>query len=627
MSVSSSPPDTDDAPMAEDFVTPVGVTIAYKRQQDGFVTPTRKLLPKEVTVPRAPKPPLGKNSAVQVFLESAALYLFCLMLPTTLAFVWRLYEEGFPWPTSLSHWLSSKTTLGASSMHHVYNTSDTSWSGTMYNNAAYYLCSTVPSDSTVHSYLASSWSWCPPSPPPIPTLSCVSPDAHSTDVPYVVLMSIALALIRIALVQCLVPLQTAERLEALVRCKSIHLLSSDYSASLTPRRDTPRTLRRRTSRHKMALVHTNDNDDIHDNPNDFDYYNVNEQTTTKRPGDLMMPALPDLGEARVEDNDDANNNNNSSTMGMRLDDSEECTTSDAFFQELSSKMQNSSTWEDEHGEALSVASYSSASPSRERLYAAPRYATALFRLLYCTAASSLAWYYFQTADFWPWYVGGHGATRNCWNLSGGLSVGMDSDFDHLNAVLRKYFLWQASYHGHSGAFHLISMLILYMSGNHRPKSVRTSTSAYVRTLAQHILALVMISLAYVFSSLRRLSAIGMFAFDVSSLFLHLLQVCINAPRPNPVLIRRLHQYCVIPSYCVARFGIWPALWYSMATESKQWLLQLERTLVPGSAGVMRIVVHTWMSLLMGFTVMYFRRLVYHPHLQRIYKRKERKMRL
>ena len=57
-------------------------------------------------------------------------------------------------------------------------------------------------------------------------------------------------------------------------------------------------------------------------------------------------------------------------------------------------------------------------------------------------------------------------------------------------------------------------------------ALKTNTSAYVRSLMQHVLALVLISTAYVFSSLRRLSAIGMFAFDVSSWFLHLLQVCI-----------------------------------------------------------------------------------------------------
>ena len=206
-------------------------------------------------------------------------------------------------------------------------------------------------------------------------------------------------------------------------------------------------------------------------------------------------------------------------------------------------------------------------PSRRRpkhLFAAPRLATAVFRLAYTTVAAILAWRSFHTASFWPWYVGGtwnssnnnntsrgggsgrnssRSGTAHCWDLNGGaVSVGiLDSDFDLRNTVLRRYFLLQASYHFHSTAFHIGSCILL-MIQNYRSKDAanpqspanssssssssiwRVSTTSYLRSLLHHALALLTIATAYIFSSLRRLVAIGMFAFDVSSWFLHLLQI-------------------------------------------------------------------------------------------------------
>jgi hypothetical protein len=242
-------------------------------------------------------------------------------------------------------------------------------------------------------------------------------------------------------------------------------------------------------------------------------------------------------------------------------------------------------------------------------------------------------YWFHDANFWPWYVGGHGSTVKCWDLSGGLTMGMDSDFDQRNAVLRRYFLWQASYHWHSGAVHLISMMILLFHPKHHAQrrflSVKTTTSAYVRSLVQHVLSLALIATVYVFSSLRRLAAIGMFAFDVSSWFLHLLQICMNAPDGSrwkqAKVVSRIYSWLVIPSFIVTRFMIWPAVWYSLEVESKVWLVQLENMLVPGSALAMRCTFHFWMILLMGSTVVYFRRLLDHPHLRRILRQAEEGM--
>jgi hypothetical protein len=225
--------------------------------------------------------------------------------------------------------------------------------------------------------------------------------------------------------------------------------------------------------------------------------------------------------------------------------------------------------------------------SRTRVNAAPRYATALFRLLWSTVAASLALYYFRDANFWPWYVLGHGSTANCWDLSGGLTVGMDSDFDQRNTVLKQYFLGQASYHWHSGAFHVLSMFLLLLHPAKQQKdqkqnstpvatqlqsqqarlfgSVRSTTTAYIRSLFQHALALVLIASAYMFSSMRRLCVIGMFAFDYSSWSLHLLQICINVPEESAMqrsnVFLGVYWLAVVPSFVLTRFLVWPALWY------------------------------------------------------------------
>lgn len=112
----------------------------------------------------------------------------------------------------------------------------------------------------------------------------------------------------------------------------------------------------------------------------------------------------------------------------------------------------------------------------------------------------------------------------------------------------------------------------------------------------------------------------MFAFDISSFCLHLLQVCMNAPRESwlgqPRRILRLHKVVVVV-FGVTRFGIWPALWWSACTESRSWLEQLDNTVVPGAARTMRWVMNLLFGLLMVITTVYGRRLVGHPHLGRI----------
>jgi hypothetical protein len=69
--------------------------------------------------------------------------------------------------------------------------------------------------------------------------------------------------------------------------------------------------------------------------------------------------------------------------------------------------------------------------------------------------------------------------------------------------------------------------------------------------------------------------------------------------------------------------VWPFLvWYSAVIESKQWLQQLESTLVPNSANYMRWVFHALLFYVIALNLVYFRRLLFHPHLKRILEEKK-----
>jgi hypothetical protein len=68
--------------------------------------------------------------------------------------------------------------------------------------------------------------------------------------------------------------------------------------------------------------------------------------------------------------------------------------------------------------------------------------------------------------------------------------------------------------------------------------------------------------------------------------------------------------CVIPSFVLTRFWIWPLLWYSAIFESQSWLKQFEQTLWPGSANIFRSLCHICMSLLLAFSLVCFTKLLY-----------------
>lgn len=649
---------------------PVGITIAYKRQEQGFTEEKMRHTPKSSSVSKKKKPGFSsskkktpeksrrKSNSFQVFLESAAIYALCLILPTIFVYlynwwdIWKYQREtGTALPEEESLWYA-----------YVASSPNYQWlSNTVYKPVADYVCvdntrmmgNDGRSESSSYSY---AWSlvtsvmektgMCPLTDPrelaASRKRSVLSEDVTAyTDVFTIAVCAFLLAFIRISIIRITVPIDDAVTLEAMVRCKSVHLLSSDYV--VTPA-GTPLVKRRSMTRLSqdamtpLMLPNLNSSaaggvmsqDDL-DNSEMFGY---NIDATTEREDDppVRMHAFavgePALSEPRLSKLSnrlqnvaegqaiDEDPGNNSSMANQSIDDKDDGFDS-ALLLSLTAALNTTTT--------TTSGDESAAAGSGNRMYAAPRYATALFRLLYSTAAAAIALYYFRDADFWPWFVFGHGQTEKCWDLSGGLTVGMDSDFDQRNAVLKRYFLWQASYHWHSGAFHILSLLTLLLHPTkHAPRrflSFRRGSSAYVRSLSQHVLAVALIAVAYIFSSLRRLGAIGLFAFDVSSWFLHFLQVCINAPedsrwRRNAV-ISRIYWGLVIPSFVVTRFAIWPAIWYSASFESTKWLTQLEKTLWPGSAALLRNVFNLLMVILHAMSVIYFRRLLNHPHLQRI----------
>lgn len=237
-----------------------------------------------------------------------------------------------------------------------------------------------------------------------------------------------------------------------------------------------------------------------------------------------------------------------------------------------------------------------------------RFATAVFRSVYCLIALTCAWRWFQGTQFWPPAVGGHGSTKHCWNLKG--AVGMEEDFDQANFFLKWYFWMQASYHFHSLAFHVWTMILW-------TRNYRFSLLVQGRSLLQHSVALLLIAVAHSFASTRRLGAIGNFALDISSLGLHLLQMALNTEYVSPRWTLWLHRIVVIPVFVYARFYVWPlVVWRSAYHESRDWLAQVEQTLFPGLAKATTLLFHVLTLTLLSLNVVLLKRLIRHPHLQR-----------
>ncbi len=327
-----------------------------------------------------------------------------------------------------------------------------------------------------------------------------------------------------------------------------------------------------------------------------------------------------------------------------------------------------------------------------RLFAAPRFATAIFRLICCIISCTWALVHFRNASYWPIWVGGSikGHTKYCWDLAGTVDPsfvwkrnlydqysyhqhqeqqsnlpnskdynnpyyfgyssndssggGFDSDFDNQNSALRYFFLGQASYQLQSLWFHFLSMALLLLYGGmkrnkdnkvdptHHQKqqndddkeivSERSSFKSYLRPVLEHSMCMFITITTFFFSSLRRLGSISIFALEMSSLVLQLLQICINAPESSrlhkPYIIRFVHRYLAIPVFVYCRLFVIPfVVQYSIIFESRVWLRQLDHAFVPGCGKLVYYVFNGALLITFMMNVIYLRRLIIHPYIQSI----------
>mmetsp|Transcript_81641 Transcript_81641/g.236672 ORF Transcript_81641/g.236672 Transcript_81641/m.236672 type:complete len:607 (+) Transcript_81641:115-1935(+) len=546
----------------------------------------------------------GYPSSLEVFIEGASIYALCLFLPSVLG--------------KVAHWYQS------------------SWeTNGLFRQVALRACSSA---------WVSGLQWCVRNTNSGNSMSVLAPDAGLSDFAIVSTLCLVMAVIRLSLVHFLVPnYNQPKRLEALVRCKSISLLSSAYPGSVTPRPSLKgKTLRLDTADILSSIPTLPNKSETPDSvvePKNL--FGAPEKRTELLDDDdddqesLGYGADNDVGMSMDEDDEDEDYRQYASYHSDHNDDDDDDM---ATAPAVSAGLMSSSS-------AMSLqALLHQAAPmtplprrthaeddSAERMFAAPKYATACFRMLFCSVSCTIALLYFGDADFWPPAVGGRGSTKNCWDLSSIGATVMDSDFDHHNTVLRRYYLLQLSYHFHSGAFHVLAALLLWFvsssktNGRVQPKLFGIFPSGMwsmhnMQSLFQHCFAVGMMTFTYLFSSLRRLGAIAMFSFDFSSWFLHLLQMSINVPwnerRISPSWIKILHRLLVIPAFCYSRFYLFPfVIGYSALEESQDWLRQLENMLYPGIARDVHNVFVVCFCLLIALNVVYARRLFYHSHVR------------
>lgn len=531
-----------------------------------------------------------RGSAAKELIGAATLYWLCISAPAIIGFIVRVYEEHILRIIDYfqSYWVSTDGEVVAEQAAEdatSYYESLSSYAGYYSHKATSYACGYI---------MTAEWCGEADDEGKVKTGFFDRDSTPINDLLLVMTCAMCLAMIRVLLVSLLVPRALApQRLAAMTRCKSSHILSASSSYEFSP------AVKRK----------------------------ANVRGSFR--GNLSALAAPDLGGDEGDEADEYSN---------QMDLADSAKDDDAQVQLFSERVgriwgttQQSIRRSLGH-EPLPSADYENldaAATERQRIFSAPRFATAMFRCLYCSASCLMAYSLFRTANFWPVYVGGlaSSSTQNCWDRSGSIALGsLDSDFDHNNAALRIFFLAQGAYQLHSLWFHLLSMalLLLYEEGNEKMISMKTSMKSYLRPLAEHLISLTLISLCYIFSGLRRLGAVGIFTLESSSISLQLLQVCINAPESFPLrrpkFVKRLHRYLVVPSFLYYRFFVFPFIvWYSAAFESQDWLEQIEKAFVPGSAFVLYAIFNLMIAFIFGLNLVFFRRLLFHPHLQDVFR--------
>lgn len=472
-----------------------------------------------------------------------------------------------------------------------------------------------------------------------------------SDVELIAFLSMWLATVRVLLIHLLVPRYLAEpkRLAAMVRCKSSHLLSGQsYQFSpVRPVRSVRGSLKRKLV-NKRGSEGSGDSFVIGDDLQQALLFAPNlledddEEEVTKPPLGISQQQVQ--AQPRPEPESESQSADEPPSSPSSYVRSALRSTRSSFHRALGHE--EASHYGDDD---IPVDK-----PSRASMFSAPRRATAVFRFLYCSTSCLMAYGMFHSADFWPVQVGGRltSSTRNCWDLSGGVALGwidkttgfeLDRDFDQRNAALRLFFLAQGSYQLHSLCFHVMSMALLFLYGEKgkgnkeggasrrgsaivgegRLVSMKSSMKSYVKPLLEHVVSLGLVFGAYIFSSLRRLGAVGIFTLEVSSAFLQLLQMCVNAPEGsrlrNPKFLRFFHRFVVVPTFVYCRFVVLPfVVWHSAAFESQAWLDQIERAFVTGAAITVYVFFNGLLAFIFGLNVIHFRRLLFHPHLKQLF---------
>lgn len=418
------------------------------------------------------------------------------------------------------------------------------------------------------------------------------------DIQFLIMLAVVLAIIRIYFVHMLVPEYMApKRLEVLTRVKSSHLLSSSsYSFGGVRGWESARE-RNGVRRESLSGRCSVGNDNLRSDRNEENRGNGGLYERLLSWASLQWYRLsPSI--RRALGHEPSNRYNDSTPTAFRRT--------------------NSATYSTKH------------------LFSAPRYATATFRLLYTSISCLTALVLFQRAEFWPRYVLGkheHASTRHCWDLSGSFSAlgFLDADYDNQKNALKYFFLTQAAYQLHSLCFHLVSMLLLLhiqfqqrRQGQTQSRSIsmKTSMQSYFRPMMEHVIVLMLLVGAYFFSGLRRLGAVMIFTLEVSSAFLQLLQVCIYAPESSylrkPKVVGFVHRCLTVPMFLYCRFFVLPfVVWYSAAFESNEWLEQIEKVFSPGWSERLYVVFNGLLCLIFALNLVLFRRLLFHPHLQKI----------
>jgi len=515
----------------------------------------------------------SKQSAFWELAGAMFVYGMCISLPTILGVMVRLYQNTF-----LSAGNDTQNRTWASYSTSTLN-EHTPWYRSSPNNPSLHLTH-LP-----HNILNVLQRW---------AAAYLQTNALS-DVQFVIMTSIALALFRVLLIHFLVPKYIVPtRVEALVRCKSTHLLSA--------------------AEYHFDTITNFNNDGIVASPRRFS----RKLSMPQMPEG--MPLMPDIDNM---DNIDGNSSRRptlkrkSNSRKRVLEHLKGIWDTSCYSFRLTLGMTNTPTNSIDASQAL-------------RLRSAPRYATAIFRFSCCALSCTWAILHFHSANFWPIWVGGitTAQTKNCWDLSGSVAAlhggaSLDSDFDDQNSSLRYFFLSQASYQMHSLCFHALSMVLLaFCGGGGIFVSVRTSMKSYFKPIVEHLLSITLIISAFLFSGSRRLGAIAIFALEASSLFLQLLQICINAPVGSrlrrPWTIKIVHRFMTIPVFIYCRFFVVPFIvLYSAMFESRDWIRQIERAMAPGCGALIYYFFNGLLLVVMGSNFVSLRRLLFHPHVRQI----------